>query len=267
MRDRQAMTLLNRFGPMDAEPADRALRPGRWVTVFEWEQGLLFRHGRLHTVLAPGRYRWWSNGLALRTVDTRPWVLALPTQEVPTADGATVKLTVAGQAKVTDATAYVTATRKAEQALYLAVQVALRELAAGLSVADLLTGRRGLGERLLAGLGDLAGIGIGVDKLEIKDIILPGELKKAQAEVLVARAQGLASLERARGETAALRSLANAARMAADNPALVQLRLLQQLEASAGHTVVIGTPPLGASPAVPGAAPPKPARLPARPHG
>jgi hypothetical protein len=38
--------------------------------------------------------------------------------------------------------------------------------------------------------------------------------------------------------------LANAARMAAENPALVQLRLLQQLDASAGHTVVIGVPAL-----------------------
>jgi len=83
--------------------------------------------------------------------------------------------------------------------------------------------------------------GLAVEQLEIKDVILPGELKKAQAQVLVARAQGLAALERARGETAALRSLANAARLAADNPSLVQLRLLQQLEMSAGHTVVIGT--------------------------
>lgn len=79
-------------------------------------------------------------------------------------------------------------------------------------------------------------------ELVIKDIILSGELKRAQAEVLVARAQGLAALERARGETAALRSLVNAARMAAGNPALLQLRLIQQLGTSAGHAVIIGAP-------------------------
>ncbi|MCA1706792.1 MAG: hypothetical protein LC808_27445 [Actinobacteria bacterium] len=61
----------------------------------------------------------------------------------------------------------------------------------------------------------------------------------------MARAEGLAALERARGETAALRNLANAARLCADNPALLQLRLLQQLSTGSGHTVVIGTPPLG----------------------
>ena len=62
----------------------------------------------------------------------------------------------------------------------------------------------------------------------------------------MAQAQGLAALERARGETAALRSLANAARQAEGSPApLLQLRLLQQLAATPGHTVVIGTPPVG----------------------
>jgi regulator of protease activity HflC (stomatin/prohibitin superfamily) len=77
-------------------------------------------------------------------------------------------------------------------------------------------------------------------------VIFPAEIKKAQAEVVVARAQGLAALERARGETAALRNLANAAALLKDNPALLQLRLVQQLAATAGHTVVFGQAPLGA---------------------
>ena len=198
----------------------------------------------------------------------RPWVVLVPTQEVPTADGATVKVTVAGQARVTEATTYVTAARDAEQALYLAVQVALRELVATTTVDDLLTNRGDVGGRLVAGVRGLDVLGIAVDQLEVKDIILPAELKRAQMEVLVARAQGTAALERARGETAALRALANAARLAVDNPALMQLRLLQQLEGSTGHTVVIGIPPMSAavvsSAVVPGAtAPPaEPTTLP-----
>lgn len=60
---------------------------------------------------------------------------------------------------------------------------------------------------------------------------------------LYLRAQGVAALERARGETAALRGLVNAAMLAAENPALLQLRLLEQLGTSAGHTVIIGRPP------------------------
>jgi len=52
--------------------------------------------------------------------------------------------------------------------------------------------------------------------------------------------QGLAALEKARGETAALRNLANAARLVEDNPALMQLRLLQSLGETSGNTVVLG---------------------------
>ena len=53
-----------------------------------------------------------------------------------------------------------------------------------------------------------------------------------------------AALERARGESAALRNLANAARVLEGNPALMNLRLLQSLSAaqSAGNTLVLGVP-------------------------
>jgi hypothetical protein len=61
-----------------------------------------------------------------------------------------------------------------------------------------------------------------------------------------ARQEGLAALERARGEQAALRSLANAAKMLDGNPALMNLRILQTLSASQGTTppptVVLGVP-------------------------
>jgi len=57
-----------------------------------------------------------------------------------------------------------------------------------------------------------------------------------------ARKEGEAALERARGETAALRSLANAARMLQDNPQLMQLRMLQAMGESAGNTLVVGLP-------------------------
>jgi regulator of protease activity HflC (stomatin/prohibitin superfamily) len=235
---------LSGFGP---EPTGRALRLGRRVVVRQWEQGLLFRFGRLETVLDAGPHRRWRRGYTLRTVDLRPWIVQVPVQEIPTADGATVKITVAGSARIADPKAYVIATRASDEALYLGIQVALRELVAATTVEDLLAGRGDLGAALLQRVSGLAELGIVVEQLELKDIVLPSDLKRAQTEILLARAQGSAALERARGETAALRSLANAARMAADNPALVQLRLLQQLESSTGHTVVIGAVPLGAA--------------------
>lgn len=169
----------------------------------------------------------------------------MPTQEIPTSDGVTVKVTVAGRVRVVDPVAYVTGSQDPLASLYLAVQVAVRELVARTSVEELLAGRAGVGAQLTGAVHGVDELGVAVEQLELKDIVLPSDLKRAQAQVLLARAEGLAALERARGETAALRNLANAARLCADNPALLQLRLLQQLSTGPGHTVVIGVPPMG----------------------
>jgi regulator of protease activity HflC (stomatin/prohibitin superfamily) len=53
----------------------------------------------------------------------------------------------------------------------------------------------------------------------VKDVMFPAELKRAFADTLKAKQEGQAALERARGESAALRNLANAARVLEGNPA------------------------------------------------
>jgi regulator of protease activity HflC (stomatin/prohibitin superfamily) len=221
-------------------------RPGRRVIVDAWERALLFRNGVLVRTLEPGAYRRWATGYSLRRVDMRPWVLQVPVQEVPTSDGVSVKVSAAGRVRITDPEAFLVASQDPVAALYLAVQVALREVVAGSSVDDLVTGRRAIPTSLSEAVRGIAELGVTIEHLELRDVVLPADLKRAHAQVLIARADGLAALERARGETAALRNLANAARLLGDNPALLQLRLLQQLAGSTGHTVVIGTPPLGA---------------------
>lgn len=245
MSRRRGMRLPRGFtfseGEVNREP--RSLRPGALVVVAEWERGVLLRQGRVERVLEPGAHRVRQFRCGVRTVDMRPWVMTLPTQEAPTADGVPVKVTVSGHARVSDAVVYVTGTRVPEQSVYLAVQVAVRELLATTTLEELLGGRAGLADRLTEGVRDAERAGVAIDHLVIKDIILPGELKRAQAEVMIARAQGLAALERARGETAALRGLLNAARLASDNPALLQLRLMEHLGTSSGHTVIIGAAP------------------------
>ena len=219
---------------------------GRRFIIQEWERGVLFQDGRLDTVLGPGAHRRFGRGFAVRGVDMRPWIVHVPTQEIPTADGLTVKVTVVGRAKVTDPAVFVTASQDAHSALYLNAQIATREVIAATTVEQLVAARQELGDALTAAVRGLAELGVALERLELKDVIFSSEIKKAQAEVVVARAQGLAALERARGETAALRNLANAAALLKDNPALLQLRLVQQLAATTGHTVVIGQAPLGA---------------------
>ena len=101
------------------------------------------------------------------------------------------------------------------------------------------------GAQLLARVQPEAGkIGINILAVEVKDVMFPADLKRAFSEVLKAKQEGQAALERARGESAALRNLANAARVLEGNPALMNLRLMQSLLAAqnAGHTLVLGMP-------------------------
>jgi regulator of protease activity HflC (stomatin/prohibitin superfamily) len=222
---------------------------GRRFVLQEWERGVLFKDGRVSTVLDPGAHRRFGRGFGLRRVDLRPWIVQVPMQEIPTADGLTVKVTVVGRARVVDPVVFVTAAQDVYASLYLNAQIATREVMAATTVEQLVAARQELSDALTAAVRGVDELGVALERLELKDIVFPSEIKKAQAEVQVARAQGLAALERARGETAALRNLANAARLCADNPALLQLRLLQQLATGPGHTVVVGgTPPLGAPP-------------------
>lgn len=217
-----------------------ALAPGTRIVVEPWERVVVLRHGAIVEVLGPGAHRRWVRRLRGRRVDVRPWVLHVPVQEVPTADGVTVKLSVAAEVHVSDPVVSVTTSASPVERLYLRVQVALRDVVATSSVEDVVTGRATVGTRLADAIGDVADLGLAVDRVEVKDVVLPADLKRAQAEVLLARAQGLAALERARAEAASLRTLANAARLATDLPALVELRLVQELGRTSGHTVVIG---------------------------
>ena len=62
--------------------------------------------------------------------------------------------------------------------------------------------------------------------------------------MLKAKQEGQAALERARGESASLRNLVNAARVLEGNPALMNLRLMHSLSTAqnAGNTLVLGLP-------------------------
>jgi regulator of protease activity HflC (stomatin/prohibitin superfamily) len=129
--------------------------------------------------------------------------------------------------------------------MYYMAQIALRAVVNGIAVEALLNQRLEIGAQLLARvLPEVAGIGTSVLAIEVKDVVLPADLKRAFADVLKAKQEGQAALERARGESASLRNLANAARVLEGNPALMNLRLMQSLTAAqqGGNTLVLGVP-------------------------
>lgn len=218
------------------------VRFGGRVTIEPWQRALHLRRGEIVGVLEPGSFRVWSSGTAIRRVDTRAWVVIVPIQEIPTADSVTLKVSAVGRARIVDPLAAVLEQQDLDGALHVAIQQAVREVVGAATVDQVVSERTALGASLASAIRGIDGIGVELTDVEIRDVVLPADLKRAQAQVLLARAEGQAALERARGETAALRALVNAARLTADNPALYQLRVLQELGNSDGHTVVISQP-------------------------
>ena len=215
----------------------RLLAPAR--IVHEWEHGLLYVDGRFAEILKPGRYR--VSGLKDRLILTLPRFERFETfgpVEATSIDSLSFRLSGVIAYTIVDPRA----AHEGEylQRLRLSASDALVRLAADRVLETVLAERASLGAAALAGIASVPGCT--VNALTISAVTLPPELRRLYAEIERARLEGQAALERARGEQAALRSLANAARMLKGNPELMNLRLLQALSASGGKgaTLVLG---------------------------
>ena len=206
---------------------------------------LLYHNGKFVEQLAPGRHVRWGRNITLDAQDTRKTFLAVAGQEVLTADNIPVKLSLLVTYQVADPAKAAHETQNWQGDIYNAAQLAVRSIVSGVAAEAFLTQRLDIAPLLLARVEpETAKIGITVHAVEVKDVMLPADLKRAFGDVLKAKQEGHAALERARGESASLRNLANAARVLEGNPALMNLRVLQSLAAAqnAGNTLVLGMP-------------------------
>jgi regulator of protease activity HflC (stomatin/prohibitin superfamily) len=202
--------------------------------------GLLYHEGKLTETLPPGRHICWGSNYRIALVDTRKTLLQVAGQEVLSADNVGVKLSVVLTLQIEDPVKSVQAVDSHVTHVYSATQTAVRTAVAGFTIDELLTQRVSIGAQLRDLIAQQAeAIGVQVHAAEVRDVMLPGELRKAFSEVLKAKQEGQAALERARGESAALRNLANAARLIEGQPALATLRFLQTLEASEASPTLV----------------------------
>jgi regulator of protease activity HflC (stomatin/prohibitin superfamily) len=192
-------------------------------------------------VLEPGRHRR-ARRATYREVDLREQLLAVSPQEILTVDGVQVRVSAAVRWAVVDPVAWLERATDPVGLVYLATQVALRDAVAGLTLETVSQRGAGLEAATLTATVDAAGRPVGLSVLEVvvKDVILPSEVRAATHELATARQRGAAQLEMARAETAALRSLANGAKLLDDHPALARLRLVQALPIGSQLVVRMG---------------------------
>lgn len=207
------------------------------IIIFEYERGLKYYKGKFAGILEAGRYWIFLRSITVHKIDIRPKFISIPGQEVLSLDSVTLKISVMARYEIIDPNLAVNKIENYTEAFYAIVQLAVREIIGSLKIDEILEQRAALNQKLMELTSvKVPELGLKIHSIGIKDIMFPGELKKIFTKVVEAQKEGLAALERARGETAALRNLANTAKILEGNPALLQLRALQ----SAGNTIVFG---------------------------
>ena len=204
------------------------------VTVADGHAGLLFIDGVYAETLAPGAHGFWQTGrqIAVRQVDLKRQSLDVAGQEVLTKDRVTIRLNLAADYRVADPVLAVSSVKDFTEALYRALQLAYRKAVGALTLDQLLEKKV---EVDAGGLkAEMAGYGVEVFDIALKDVILPGEMRDILNQVVAAEKQAEANVIRRREETNATRSLLNTAKVMAENPVMLRLKELEALEAIAG---------------------------------
>jgi len=214
----------------------------------EYERAIVFRLGRSRQkALGPGVVLMLPFGIDRATVvDTRTKVIQIPPQEVITRDNISIGV---------DAVVYIEisspmdAILRVEQYLPATLQLAattLRSIIGRMELDEVLAKRAEINTEVQEILeARVEQWGVNITAVEIKDISLPAEMKRAMARQAEAERERRAKIIMSEGELQAAERLAQAARLMAGDPAALQLRLYQtmlEVASQPNMTIVLPVP-------------------------
>jgi len=213
--------------------------------IYPWEVGLLYVNGRFGGIIEAGRH-WLYRPFAkveINKVRVKDQWLRVGPVDVASAEKLPFRLSATISYNIVEPRAFFE--RQGELLLRQTVSVALVELAGQRTLEQLVANRAEASQALLASAASRVA-DCEIVRSFVDSVQLPPESRRLFIEIEKARLEGLASLERARGEQATLRCLANAARLLKNNPELMNLRLLQAMSAAqkGQTTLVFGQTPL-----------------------
>ncbi|MFD4134688.1 slipin family protein [Streptomyces goshikiensis] len=243
--------------------------------VKQYERGVVFRLGRVRAgIRGPGLTTIVPFVDRLKKVNLQIVTMPVPAQEGITRDNVTVRVDAVVYFKVVDAANAIIAVEDYRFAVSQMAQTSLRSIIGKSDLDDLLSNREMLNQGLELMIDSPAvGWGVQIDRVEIKDVSLPETMKRSMARQAEADRERRARVINADAELQASKKLAEAAEVMSDQPAALQLRLLQTVVAVAAEknsTLVLpfpvellrflerATPSDPAAPAKPPAAAPAP---------
>jgi regulator of protease activity HflC (stomatin/prohibitin superfamily) len=237
----------------------------------QYQRGVVLRFGRLReTSRGPGLTFLAPVADRLHKVNMQVITMPVPAQEGITRDNVTVRVDAVVYYRVTDPVKVVVDVQNYDAAIAQVAQASLRSIIGKSDLDDLLSNRERLNEGLELMIDSPAlGWGVQIDRVEIKDVALPESMKRSMSRQAEAERERRSRVIVAEGELQASETLAQAAQVMAQNPAALQLRLLQtvvEVAAEKNSTLVLPFPvellrfleratPTGAVPPAPPVAP------------
>ncbi len=197
--------------------------------LLEYERGVIFRLGKLTRAKGPGLIFLVPWGIErMKKMDLRIVALDIAPQDTITKDNVSVRVNAVVYFRVADPTTAVIEIEDYHFATSQLAQTTLRSVIGQSELDELLADRERINEiiRTLIDEGTDSW-GIEVTAVEIKDIDLPQEMKRAMAKQAEAERERRAKVIIAQGEYQASAKLAAAAEIIQEFPVAMQLRYLQ----------------------------------------
>jgi len=196
----------------------------------EYERAVVLRLGKFHKVKGPGLIILIPIIDRMRKIDLRTVTLDVPPQEVITRDNVSIRVSAVVYFRVMDPDKAFLQVEDYYYATSQLAQTTLRSVCGQAELDEILAEREKLNMRLQEILdADTEPWGVKVSKVEIKEIDLPEEMKRAMAKQAEAERERRAKIISADGEYQASKTLLEAAKIMAENPITLQLRYLQTL--------------------------------------
>lgn len=214
----------------------------------EYERAAIFRLGRLKSSKAVGPGLFWINMFtdSFIKVDLRTVSFDIPSQEILTKDSVTIRVDAVCYYRKVDATKSVCEVEDADSSTRLLAQTTLRNTLGTKTLTEVLSQREQISATMQSVLdGATDPWGISVERVEVKDVVLPSQLQRVMAAEAEATREAKAKIIQAEGEMNAAKSLLEAAKTIAECPQAIQLRYLQTLttiSAEKNSTIIFPLP-------------------------
>jgi regulator of protease activity HflC (stomatin/prohibitin superfamily) len=196
----------------------------------EYERGVIFRLGRFQSVRGPGLY-WVIPFIDQKTrVDIRTRTVDIEAQETVTSDSVTIRVNAVLYYRVTEPEKAVIAVADYRNATYQIALTTLRNVVGQHFLDEVLKDRNKINKALRPIVDEVTDPwGLSVERVEIKDVEIPGAMQRAMAKEAEAVREKRARLIKASAEQEAAINLSKAAKEIAQNPAALELRRMQMV--------------------------------------